>query len=81
MNGAIPILDRQPPLPKTAPIVIVDHDKTYNNERAFVLVTSYLDEPSYIPKEELSNLGQGPTVTFQDGKYSMDLSRLLFIVG
>ena len=43
MDGdrAIPILDRQPPLPKIAPMRIVNHDKMYNDERALVPITSY----------------------------------------
>ena len=55
MDGdrAIPILDRQPPLPKITPIRIVNHNKTYNDEQALVLVTSYLDEPTYIHEEGL----------------------------
>ena len=59
MDGdkAIPVLDRQPPLPKIAPLRIVNHDKTYNDEQTLVLVTSYLEEPTYIPKEGLSDLG------------------------
>ena len=38
MNGdkAIPMLDRQPPLPKTAPLQVVNQDKVYNNERTLV---------------------------------------------
>ena len=82
MDGdkAILVLDRQPPLPKIAPVHIVIHDKMYNDERALVPVTSYLEEPAYIPEEGLLDLNQGPTMTFQDGQYSMDLSTLLFIV-
>ena len=80
-DWAILVLDRQPPLPKIAPVRIVNHDKTYNDERALVPITSYLEEPAYIPKEGLLDLNQGPIVTFQDGQYSMDLSTLLFIAG
>ena len=83
MDGdqAIPVLDRQPPLPKTTPVRIVNHDKMYNDERALVPFTSYLEEPTYIPKEGLLDLGWGPPLTFQDGQYNMDLNMLLFIVG
>ena len=81
MDGdkAIPVLDRQPPLPKTAPVRIVNHDKTYSDEQALILVTTYLEEPPYIPKEGLLDLGQGPMANFQDGQYNMDLNTLLFI--
>ena len=81
MDGdkAILILDRQPPLPKIVPVRVVNHNKTYNDERALVPIMTYLDEPAYIPEEGLSDLGQGPTMTFQDGQYSMDLCTLLFI--
>ena len=53
MDGdrAILVLDRQPPLPKTTPITIVNHDKTYNDKWGLVPFTSYLDEPAYIPEE------------------------------
>ena len=83
MDGdrAIPILDRQPLLPRTTPVQIVNHNKTYNDERALVPATTYLEELAYIPKEGLSKLGQGPMVTFQDGQYNMDLNTLLFIAG
>ena len=57
---------------------IINHNKTYNDEWALIPITSYLDEPAYIPKEGF--LG-GSTVTFQDGQYSMDLGTLLFIAG
>ena len=68
MDGdrAILVLNRQPPLPKIALVRIVNHDKTYNDERALVVVTSYLEESAYIPKEGLLDIGQGPMVTFQD---------------
>ena len=56
-DSAIPILDRQPPLPKITPVQIVNHDKTYNDERALVLVTSYLDEPAHITEEGSLDLG------------------------
>ena len=54
-NWAIPIFDRQPPLPKIAPVRIVNHDKTYNDEREFVLVSSYIEGQAYIPEEGLSD--------------------------
>ena len=83
MDGdkAIPVLDMQPPLPKIALVRIVNHDETYNDEQELVPITSYLEEPTYIPEQGLLDLGQGPTVTFQDVQYSMDLSMLLFIAG
>ena len=69
MDGdrAILVLYRQPPLSKTAPVRIVNHDKTYNDEQALVSITSYLEEQTYIPEEGSLDLGWGPTVTFQDG--------------
>ena len=59
MDGdrAILILDRQPPLPNTTPIRILNHDKTYNDEWALVPITSYLDELVYIREEGLLDLG------------------------
>ena len=59
MDGdwAILILDRQPPLPKTTSVRIVNHDKMYNDKKGLVPVLPYLDEPAYISKEGLSNLG------------------------
>ena len=81
MDGdkAIPVLDRQPPLSKIASVRIVNHDKTYNDERALVPITTYLEEATYIPEEGLLDLGQGPMVTFQGGHHNMDLNTLLFI--
>ena len=66
-DRAIPILDRQPPLPKTALMRILNHNKKYNDERELVQVTSYLEEPTYIPEEGFLDPNQGPMVTFQDG--------------
>ena len=66
-DKAIQVLDRQPPLSKIAPARIVNHDKTCNEERALVPITTYLEEPTYIPEEGSLDLGQGPMVTFQDG--------------
>ena len=53
MDGdqAIPILDRQSPLPKIAPVRIVNHNKIYNVKRALIPITSYLDELAFMPKE------------------------------
>ena len=80
-DKAIPVLDRQPPLPKTAPKRMVNHDEKYNEEQALVPITTYLEEPTYTLEEGSSEIGRGPTVTFQDGQYNMDLSTLLFIAG
>ena len=60
---------------------IVNHNETYNDERALVPVTSYLEEPAYIPEEGSLDLGRGPTVTFPDGQYSMELGTLLLMAG
>ena len=59
MDGdkAIPVLDRQPPLPKIAPVRIVNHDKTYHDERDLVPIMTFLEEPTYIPEEGLLNIG------------------------
>ena len=66
-DKAIPVLDRQPLLPKTAPVRMVNHDETCNEERALVQIMTSLEEPIYIPKEGSSEIGKGPIVTFQDG--------------
>ena len=34
----VPVLDRQPPLPKTTPVRIIGQDEDLNQERALVLV-------------------------------------------
>ena len=49
MDGdkAILVLDRQPPLSKVAPVRKVNHNKTYNDERALVPVMTYLEEQPY----------------------------------
>ena len=83
MDGdkAIPVFDRQHPLPNTALVQIVNHNETYNEEQALVPITTYLEEPAYIPEEGMSDLGQIPMVNFQDGQYNMDLNTLLFLAG
>ena len=63
-DKAFPVLDRQPPLPKTTPVRMVSHDETCNEEQALVPITTYLEEPTYTPKEGPSNIDRGPTVTF-----------------
>ena len=80
-DKAIPVLDRQPPLQKTTPVRMVNHDETCNEEQALVPITTYLEEPTYTLEEGPSEIGRGPTITFQDEQYNMDLSTLLFIVG
>ena len=69
MDGdkVILVLNRQPPLPKIAPVQIVNQEKIYNDERALVPLSPYVEEQAYIPKEGSSNLGGGPLVTFQNG--------------
>ena len=59
MDGdkAILVLDRQPPLPKTTPVKIVNQDKIYNDERALVPALSYKEEQAYILDEGLLDLG------------------------
>ena len=84
MDGykAIPVLIRQPPLPKIALLQIINQDEIHNNdERAFVLVSSYVEEQAYNPKEGPLDLDQGPMVMFQGGQYNMDVNTLIFIVG
>ena len=43
-DTTIPILDRQPPLPKIAPLQIVNHKKVYNDERALVPILPYKED-------------------------------------
>ena len=40
------VLDRQPPLPKTAPVGIIGQDEDLNQERALVPVMPYGEEGS-----------------------------------
>ena len=50
-------------------------------KRALVPVLSYKEEQAYISNEGSLDLGWGPMVTIQDGKYNMGLNTLLFIAG
>ena len=47
-----PVLERQPPLPKTTPARLVEHDDDGGHERALVPVTSYGEEMSYEPSHD-----------------------------
>ena len=76
----MPELDRQPPLPKTTPVHFVNQDKVYNDERDLVPISPYIEKQAYLLEEGSSNLGQGSMLSFQDG-HSMDLNKLLFIIG
>ena len=60
MDGdkAILVLDRHPPLPKTAPIRMVNHDEQCNEEQALVPITTYLEEPTYKLEEGSSEIGR-----------------------
>ena len=51
-----PVLERQPPLPKTTPVRLVEHDEEGGHERALVPVTSYGEEVSYEPSEDKVHL-------------------------
>ena len=48
-DKAIPILERQPPLPKTTLVRIVNQDEVYNDERALALVLPYSEDQTFIP--------------------------------
>ena len=47
-----PILERQPPLPKTTPVRLVEHDDDRGQEHVLVRVTPYGEELSYDPSDD-----------------------------
>ena len=48
----VPVLDRQPPLPKIAPMRIIRQDEDLNQERALVPIVPYGEEDSCSQSKE-----------------------------
>ena len=48
----VPMLDKQPPLPKTAPMRIIGQDEDLNPERALIPVMPYGEEDSCSQSKE-----------------------------
>ena len=47
-----PVLERQPPLPKTTPVRLVEHDDDGGHEHALVPAYPYGEELSYDPSDD-----------------------------
>ena len=75
------VLERQPPLPKTTLVRLVEHDDDGGHERALVPVTSYGEEISYEPSDDKVDWSRTPHVALPKGQFNMDLNTLTFIAG
>ena len=80
-DRALPVLDRQPPLPNTAPVRIINREDGDNQERALVPVMPYSEEQSAMFSEESLEYWKSPVVNYQEGQFNMDLNTLMFIAG
>ena len=76
-----PVLERQPPLPKTTPVRLVKHDDDGGHKRALVPVTPYGEELSYDPSDDKVDWSQTPHISLPEGQFNMDLNTLMFIAG
>ena len=63
-DRALPVLDRQPPLPKTALVRIISHEDEANQERALVPNMPYSEEQSLMLGEEGSEYWKTPVVNY-----------------
>ena len=77
----VPMLDRQPPLPKTAPVRIIGQDEDMNQERPLVPIMPYGEEGSCSQSDEGLDWPRNPQVSYHKGQFNMDLNTLLFIAG
>ena len=66
----MPVLDRQPPLPKTAPVRIISHEDETNQEHALVPVMPYSEEQSSMFGEEGLEYWKTPVVNYQEGQFT-----------
>ena len=77
----IPVMDRQPQLPKIAPVRIIGQDEDLNQERALVPVMPYGEEGSCSQSKEGLDWPRNTQVSYYEGQFNMDLNTLMFIVG
>lgn len=75
------VLERQPPLPKTTPVRLVEHNDDGGQERALVPITPYGEELSYVLSEERLDWSRTPHISLLEGQFNMDLNTLMFIAG
>ena len=64
---AMPVLDRQPPLPETTPLRLLGQDEDPSQERSLVPVTTYEEEGSYSHMEEGHEWNRNPPNSYQEG--------------
>ena len=68
------------PLPKIAPLRIVNQEDEYNSKRNFVPILPYTDNQMSLQSKETSKpWWRALIVKIQDDQYSMDLNTLMFI--
>ena len=77
----VPVLDRKPPLPKTASVRIIGHKEDINQEQALVLVMTYGEESSCSQSTEELDSPRNAQVNYRKGQFNMNLNTLMFIVG
>ena len=75
------VLDRQPPLPETAPLRLLGQDEDPSQERLLVSVPTYEDEGSYSQMEDGLDWNRNPPNSYQEGQFNMDWNTLMFITG
>ena len=75
------VLERQPPLPKTTTMRLVEHKDDGGQERALVPITSYGEELSYEPSDERLERSRTPHISLPEGQFNIDLNTLIFMAG
>ena len=73
------VVDAQPPLLDVDRVRLVEHEDEDNQELSLVLIVPYVNEMQYGQPYENPNLMRNPPITFDEGKFNMDLNMLMFI--
>ena len=77
----IPMLDRQPPLPKIALVRIIGQEEDLIQEQALVCIMPYGEEGSCSQSKDGLDWPRNALVSYHEGQFNMDLNTLIFIAG
>ena len=73
------VLERQPPLPRTAPMRLVAQEEDKEQEKTLVLVMPYGEEDGYNKKEEEREWTRSNPMNSQEQQFNIDYNMLVFI--
>ena len=77
----MPVLERQPPLPRTSLVRLVAQEGDKEQDMALVLMMPYGEESGYYQKEEEPKWMRSNPMSSHEQQFNMDHNTLIFIMG